>query len=58
MLTCTSTGLWVRKGTGYIKKGEAQLTWSFVANQLGYWLAAFPSTTGTVTMRNMKYVVK
>ncbi|CDQ73274.1 unnamed protein product [Oncorhynchus mykiss] len=41
------TGLWVRKGTGYIKKGGAQLTWSFVANQLGYWLAAFPSTTGS-----------
>ncbi|KAJ7992183.1 hypothetical protein DPEC_G00275890 [Dallia pectoralis] len=41
------TGLWVRKGTGYIQKNGTQLTWSFVANQLGYWLAAFPSTTGS-----------
>ncbi|XP_010890811.1 protein FAM171A2 [Esox lucius] len=41
------TGLWVRKGTGYIKKNGTQLTWSFVASQLGYWLAAFPSTTGS-----------
>ncbi|XP_012672205.2 protein FAM171A2 [Clupea harengus] len=41
------TGLWVRSGAGYIRKDGSHLTWSFVAPQLGYWLAAFPSSTGT-----------
>lgn len=40
-------GLWVRSGVGYIKRDDSQMTWSFVAPQLGYWLAAFPSSAGT-----------
>ncbi|XP_041942577.1 protein FAM171A2 [Alosa sapidissima] len=41
------TALWVRSGAGYIRKDGSHIIWSFVAPQLGYWLAAFPSSTGT-----------
>ncbi|XP_051995167.1 protein FAM171A2 isoform X1 [Xyrauchen texanus] len=40
-------GLWTRNGTGYIKIEGSQMTWSFIAPNLGYWLAAFPSTSET-----------
>ncbi|KAL6489147.1 hypothetical protein MHYP_G00028880 [Metynnis hypsauchen] len=40
------TGLWLRNGTGYIKRDGTHLTLDFMASRLGYWIAAFPSTSG------------
>ncbi|XP_051543117.1 protein FAM171A2-like [Myxocyprinus asiaticus] len=43
----TKTGLWVRNGTGFITREGSKLIWDFTASQLGYWIAAFRSSTGS-----------
>ncbi|CAG03025.1 unnamed protein product, partial [Tetraodon nigroviridis] len=40
------TGLWVRNGTGYIQKDGSQFVWNVMVAQMGYWLAAFPASSG------------
>ncbi|XP_051928261.1 protein FAM171A2 [Hippocampus zosterae] len=42
------TGLWVRNGTGYIQKEGSHFVWKAVLSQTGYWVAAFPASSGLV----------
>lgn len=36
----------MRNGTGYVKKEGTEFVWNVVVPQMGYWLAAFPSSSG------------
>ncbi|XP_077357931.1 protein FAM171A2 [Festucalex cinctus] len=40
------SGVWVRNGTGYIQKEGSHFVWKAVLPHMGYWLAAFPASSG------------
>ncbi|XP_041123277.1 protein FAM171A2-like isoform X2 [Polyodon spathula] len=48
------TGVWIRNGTGYVKKEGVHLTWNFIAPQLGYWVAAISSGTEVIHLHGRK----
>jgi hypothetical protein len=40
VLFCTPTGTWLKSGLGLVHQEGSQLTWTYIAPQLGYWVAA------------------
>ncbi|XP_053521792.1 protein FAM171A1 isoform X3 [Artibeus jamaicensis] len=36
------TGTWLKSGLGLVHQEGSQLTWTYIAPQLGYWVAAMP----------------
>lgn len=45
-MTYVITGTWVNKGIGTIQMEKNGLVWTYVAPQLGNWIAAPPPSSG------------
>jgi len=45
-MACVITGTWVNKGIGTVQMEKNGLVWTYVAPQLGNWIAAPPPSSG------------
>lgn len=54
IMTYVITGTWVNKGIGTIQMEKNGLVWTYVAPQLGNWIAAPPPSSGK-TWSNLRF---
>nr|XP_031300441.1 protein FAM171A1 isoform X4 [Camelus dromedarius] len=48
------TGTWLKSGLGLVHQEDSQLTWTYIAPQLGYWVAAMsPPSPGPVVTQDI-----
>ncbi|XP_062066486.1 protein FAM171A1 isoform X2 [Lepus europaeus] len=48
------TGTWLKSGLGLVHQEGSQLTWTYIASQLGYWVAAMsPPVPGPVVTQDI-----
>ena len=40
MFVCVCTGAWLKSSLGYVQREGQQLSMTYIAPQLGYWVAA------------------